>query len=213
MLKEIFKELDPNIQIEGLSLTCYEEDGTTVLGKHSRTYALIDDAKYNIHGLFALDPTWDSYKRNGREKLGDDYTALDLYDHFLIPFSEYGEVFQHESPLAFFGKDYSDLNQNSIDVKKIEENNVFEQLKELMNLILNDKEAYNKISKSYEEQKGKEFGLQAFIRVYEFIFNEYVNEMNNLTNKANGMFARPQNREQRRNNNRNNYRGNKYRRY
>ena len=34
-----------------------------------------------------------------------------------------------------------------------------------MNLILNDKEAYNKISKSYEEQKGKEFGLQAFIRV------------------------------------------------
>ena len=35
----------------------------------------------------------------------------------------------------------------------------------------------------------------------------------NLTNKANGMFARPQNREQRRNNNRNNYRGNKYRRY
>lgn len=129
MLKEIFKELDPNIQIEGLSLTCYEEDGTTVLGKHSRTYALIDDAKYNIHGLFALDPTWDSYKRNGREKLGDDYTALDLYDHFLIPFSEYGEVFQHESPLAFFGKDYSDLNQNSIDVKKIEE--LYEKSKDL----------------------------------------------------------------------------------
>ena len=33
-------------------------------------------------------------------------------------------------------------------------------------------------------------------------------KMNNLKNKANGMFARPQNREQRRNNNRNNYRGN-----
>ena len=129
MLKEIFKELDPNIQIEGLSLTCYEEDGTTVLGKHSRTYALIDDAKYNIHGMFALDPTWDSYKSNGREKLGDDYTALDLYDHFLIPFAEYGEVFQHESPLAFFGKDYSDLNQNSIDVKKIEE--LYEKSKNL----------------------------------------------------------------------------------
>ena len=82
-----------------------------------------------------------------------------------------------------------------------------------MNLVLNDKEAYNQISNSYEEQKGKEFGLQAFIRKNKIIFNEYVNEMNNLKNKANGMFARPQNREQRRNNNRNNYRGNKYRRY
>ena len=119
------------------------------------------------------------------------------------------EIFGNEFELEFSENYINRLR--SIDVNKIRENNVFEQLKELMNLILNDKEAYNKISKSYEEQKGKECGLQAFIRVYEFIFNEYVNEMNNLTNKANGMFARPQNREQRRN--RNNYRGNKYRRY
>lgn len=118
------------------------------------------------------------------------------------------EIFGNEFELEFSENYIKRLK--SIDVNKIRENsNVFEQLKELMNLILNDKEAYNKISKSYEEQKGKEFGLQAFIRIYEFIFNEYVNEMNNLTNKANGMFARPQNREQRRNN----YRGNKYRRY
>lgn len=125
------------------------------------------------------------------------------------------EIFGNEFELEFSENYINRLR--SIDINKIRENNnVFEQLKELMNLILNDKEAYKKISKSYEEQKGKEFGLQAFIRVYEFIFNEYVNEMNNLTNKANGingMFARPQNREQRRNNNRNNYRGNKYRRY
>lgn len=122
------------------------------------------------------------------------------------------EIFGNEFELEFSENYINRLR--SIDINKIRENNnVFEQLKELMNLILNDKEAYKKISKSYEEQRGKEFGLQTFIRVYEFIFNEYVNEMNNLTNKANGMFARPQNREQRRNNNRNNYRGNKYRRY
>ena len=83
-----------------------------------------------------------------------------------------------------------------------------------MNLILNDKEAYNKISKSYEEQKGKEFGLQSFIRVFEFIFNQYVEEMNNMNKKVSGMMKpNYQNREQRRNNNRNSYRGNKYRRY
>ena len=121
------------------------------------------------------------------------------------------EIFGNEFELEFSENYIKRLR--SIDINKIREDNVFEQLKELMNLILNDKEAYNKISKSYEEQKGKEFGLQALIRENEIIFNEYVNEINNLKNKANGMFARPQNREQRRNNNRNNYRGNKYRRY
>ena len=118
------------------------------------------------------------------------------------------EIFGNEFELEFSENYINRLR--SIDVKKIEENNVFEQLKELMNLILNDKEAYNKISKSYEEQKGKEFGLQSFIRVYEFIFNQYVEEMNNMNKKMSGMMKpNYQNREQRRNN----YRGNKYRRY
>ncbi len=122
------------------------------------------------------------------------------------------EIFGNEFELEFSENYINRLR--SIDINKIKENNVFEQLKELMNLILNDKEAYNKISKSYEEQKGKEFGLQAFIRVYEFIFNQYVEEMNNMNKKVSGMMKpNYQNREQRRNNNRNNYRGNKYRRY
>ena len=118
------------------------------------------------------------------------------------------EIFGNEFELEFSENYINRLR--SIDVNKIRENNVFEQLKELMNLILNDKEAYNKISKSYEEQKGKEFGLQSFIRVYEFIFNQYVEEMNNMNKKMSGMMKpNYQNREQRRNN----YRGNKYRRY
>ena len=118
------------------------------------------------------------------------------------------EIFGNEFELEFSENYINRLR--SIDVNKIRENNVFEQLKELMNLILNDKEAYNKISKSYEEQKGKEFGLQAFIRVFEFIFNQYVEEMNNMNKKMSGMMKlNYQNREQRRNN----YRGNKYRRY
>ena len=118
------------------------------------------------------------------------------------------EIFGNEFELEFSENYINKLR--SVDIKRIEENNVFEQLKELMNLILNDKEAYNKISKSYKEQKGKEFGLQAFIRVYEFIFNQYVEEMNNMNKKMSGMIKpNYQNREQRRNN----YRGNKYRRY
>ena len=118
------------------------------------------------------------------------------------------EIFGNEFELEFSENYINKLR--SVDIKRIEEKNVFEQLKELMNLILNDKEAYNKISKSYEEQKGKELGLQAVIRVYEFIFNQYVEEMNNMNKKMSGMMKpNYQNREQRRNN----YRGNKYRRY
>ena len=118
------------------------------------------------------------------------------------------EIFGNEFELEFSENYINRLR--SIDINKIREDNVFEQLKELMNLILNDKEAYNKISKSYEEQKEKEFGLQAFIRVFEFIFNQYVEEMNNMNKKMSGMIKpNYQNREQRRNN----YRGNKYRRY
>ena len=121
------------------------------------------------------------------------------------------EIFGNEFELEFSENYINKLR--SVDIKRIEENNVFEQLKELMNLILNDKEAYNKISKSYEEQKGKDFGLQAFIRVYEFIFNQYVEEMNNMNKKVSGMMKpNYQNREQRRNNYKGNYRGN-YRRY
>ena len=57
------------------------------------------------------------------------------------------EIFGNEFELEFSENYINRLR--SVDIKRIEENNVFEQLKELMNLILNDKEAYNKISKSY----------------------------------------------------------------
>ena len=53
------------------------------------------------------------------------------------------EIFGNEFELEFSENYINRLR--SIDVNKIREDNVFEQLKELMNLILNDKEAYNKI--------------------------------------------------------------------
>ena len=57
-----------------------------------------------------------------------------------------------ENSIEIFGNEFElDFSENylnrlrSIDVNKIRENNIFQQLKELMNLILNAKEAYNKI--------------------------------------------------------------------
>ena len=120
------------------------------------------------------------------------------------------EIFGNKFELEF-SEEYIKRLQN-IDIKNIQDNNVFEALKEMLNKVLNDDNAYDKIKSSYEQEKKKEFGLQTFIRVFEFIFNQYVEEMNNMNKKMSGMM-RPnyQNREQRRNN----YRGNRrnYRRY
>ena len=118
------------------------------------------------------------------------------------------EIFGNKFELEF-SEEYIKRLQN-IDVKNIQDNNVFEALKEMLNKVLNDDNAYDKIKSSYETEKQKEFGLQTFIRVFEFIFNQYVEEMNNMNKKVSGMMKpNYQNREQRRNN----YRGNKYRRY
>ena len=121
------------------------------------------------------------------------------------------EIFGNKFELEF-SEEYIKRLQN-IDVKNIQDNNVFEALKEMLNKVLNDDNAYDKIKNSYEAEKQKEFGLQTFIRVFEFIFNQYVEEMNNMNKKMSGMMKpNYQNREQRRNNYRGNYRGN-YRRY
>ena len=121
------------------------------------------------------------------------------------------EIFGNKFELEF-SEEYIKRLQN-IDIKNAQDNNVFEALKEMLNKVLNDDNAYDKIKSSYEQEKNKEFGLQTFIRVFEFIFNQYIEEMNNMNKKMSGMM-RPnyQNREQRRNNYRGNYRGN-YRRY
>ena len=121
------------------------------------------------------------------------------------------EIFGNKFELEF-SEEYIKRLQN-IDVKNIQDNNIFEALKEMLNKVLNDDNAYDKIKNSYETEKQKEFGLQTFIRVFEFIFNQYVEEMNNMNKKVSGIIkTNYQNREQRRNNN---YRGNRrnYRRY
>ena len=121
------------------------------------------------------------------------------------------EIFGNKFELEF-SEEYIKRLQN-IDVKNIQDNNVFEALKVMLNKVLNDDNAYDKIKSSYEQEKKKEFGLQTFIRVFEFIFNQYVEEMNNMNKKVSGIIkTNYQNREQRRNNN---YRGNRrnYRRY
>ena len=111
MLAAILKGTE-GISFTDFSVSCYKEDDKTLSGYHSRGLVKVDDDKYDIHGVYVVDPTWDSYKKNGNKRLGNDYTALDLYTYFLISPEDYKKVFPHDSVPNFFKKDYEYLNLN-----------------------------------------------------------------------------------------------------
>ena len=113
-----------------------------------------------------------------------------------------------------FSKESIDKLRN-INIDKVEESkDVLEELKNMMNKVLNDENAYDKVQKSYKDKKGKEFGIQAFLKIWEFIFEQYDKEINKLSeNNFNfNQYNNQINREQRRNYNRNKGKRN-YRRY
>lgn len=59
---------------------------------HARNIVRIDDNKYNIHGIFEMDNTWDSnigeYSKN--------ILNYDFYGFYLIPLTEHKRVFPTE---------------------------------------------------------------------------------------------------------------------
>lgn len=101
--KQLLTEL--GIRCLNVSVTCLDEN-TEDLG-HARNFVRVDDDKYNIHGLFAMDITWDSDKdisvieendtktvvarpsEELQKKVIDKYDSLVLYRHFLIPMETY----------------------------------------------------------------------------------------------------------------------------
>ena len=127
LLSEIIKGIDDNIKIGAFGVNCYKEDKKTLRGGHSRSIVRIDDDKYNVHGFYILDPTWDSYKKEGYEKYGNDYISLDLYQYFLIPITDYEIIFPYDSEPNFFNKNHSSLNEN------LSEENVEKEIESLNN--------------------------------------------------------------------------------
>lgn len=114
LLEEIMSNIDDKVKIKDFGVSCYNEDGT-LRAHHSRAMAKIDDDKYNIHGFYVLDPTWDNYKVNGKEVLKEDYNALDLYRYFLVPVSEYKKVFPNNSSVGVFDVNYRNLNDELVN--------------------------------------------------------------------------------------------------
>lgn len=97
-LQEIVENLNIGIKIGYVSIDCYDKFDNH-RGGHARNIVKIDDDKYNIHGIFILDSTWDSVKH---DNIPLEYNALDLYRYFLIPANEYKNIFPYDTIPTLF---------------------------------------------------------------------------------------------------------------
>ena len=106
MLKQILKDMD-DIKVGNLSVDCYDSNGKH-LGGHARSIVELDDSKYNIHGMYVMDATWDSFK----EELSEvkKYTALDLYRYFLVAPNDYKLIFPNDTVPNIFMSQQKEVN-------------------------------------------------------------------------------------------------------
>lgn len=125
-----------NIKVGDFSVMCKD----TYLNKaegHARNIVQIDDDKYNIHGIFTLDVTWDSFDSNIIKNISKDYNALDVYKYFLIPSSLYSKFFPNDTVPNLF-QDISTLKE--CNMLLLSYNEVFHT--QTHNLTNNDIEKY-----------------------------------------------------------------------
>ena len=119
------------------------------------------------------------------------------------------EIFGNKFEMNFNDEYINSLKK--IDLNNIKEEEQWQELENIMNLILDNEDAYNKIKSSYEKHENKRFGIQVLLKVLTFIFIEYSKEIANIKGYDFGSKNLYTNREQRRNNNyKRNY--NRYRR-
>ena len=104
------------------------------------------------------------------------------------------EIFENKFEMNF-NEEYINRLRN-LKVEEINDENIFNEFKKMLNVILNDESAYDKIKNSYKTHENKEMSTQVFIKVLTFIVEEYAKEMQKLQG-----FKFNVNREQRRNNN------------
>ena len=101
-LKDILKGLDEGLKVNCSGVSAYDVKHNCFIG-HERNLVKVDDDKYNIHGIYALDATWDSVIEGDKAKsLGDSYNALDLYSYFLIPYKDYEKTFGKDTKPSLF---------------------------------------------------------------------------------------------------------------
>ncbi len=124
-LKQVLSEL--GFKIDVISVNAPHSDGSYDQdNNHERNLLRVDDDKYGIHGVFALDPTWDRntkhYEVKGKDgdythpvedprdnEILKEYQSIISYIHFLVTKNEYQSLFADEKAPAIFRFDPNSL--------------------------------------------------------------------------------------------------------
>lgn len=158
-LMEILNGIDDNIKVIESGVGCHDKHGN-FLDWHSRNLVRLDDDKYNIHGVFVLDVTWDSVKGDGytsllKDKNVNDYNALDLYKFFLVPFSNYTDIFPWDTLPKLFQYYYEIIkNEEKVEI-----------LKKDISLLLINKGEFRKELKSFFGEEIDDEKIEKYFKV------------------------------------------------
>ena len=137
-LKQVLSELGFKIEVIGVKSP--NPDGTYDDHKvnHERNLIRVDDDKYGIHGVFALDPTWDRNTKfyeikneNGNKThpvedpkdnvILKEYNSIISYIHFLVTKNEYQSLFADESVPPIFAFELNSLVEQLKNKPKLSE--------------------------------------------------------------------------------------------
>lgn len=177
----------PTLSIDVMVDASYNQNLPRILEGHERNLVKIDDDKYNIHGIFVSDPTWDNsvesdfyvhssmtFERmkesKSLEKMSDIDLLLDFHD-----FSEFLDKINFYIKRKINKKYYSRYLQNITYVYITLYNNIMDILLKL------DYQEYQKLYKKYNaklERKIHIYTLRENVTLLEVekIFSEFLTE-------------------------------------
>lgn len=116
LLTQVLKEL--GMPATPFGVVTETPEGKTVY--HSRSLVHLDDNKYDIHGVYSLDATWDSQRKQlvevetkdgeklittepiQTDEIIKQYDPMYLYTNFLVPKEDYQKVYPKDSVPAIF---------------------------------------------------------------------------------------------------------------
>ena len=206
LLTQVLQELG----IPATSYTVALEPEQDKVVYHARTLIRLDDEKYKIHGIYTLDATWDSQRKElstvtskeGKEEIryereeGDtlikDYDSLALYRNFLVPYKDYRNLYKTDSKPAIFDEvdydlgltekePYTDTAEEQRQILFPNETKAIEQ-----KIILDTKkpslEAFTQALRTVRKQEG----------YLEDSISEQVNDVVELNQMVETLYNRPQ---------------------
>lgn len=195
-----YAQLMKELGVNGYAVSTIVEDNGKEFG-HERTILDIQDSKYNINGLYAFDPTWDSAKdivvvkaSDGNKylrskvlgNLKDDDIILHEYDnivrygYFLIGKDEYKDVFKNEAPVPDINRDFNNYYGDKNDEITTQLSNKTLSIDNFIRLMATVKkeEGYSK-----DALKNELIDIVSFNRLRNELYNgksKQVDELNNM---------------------------------